>query len=56
MYKSEDPDMDKVWYEEVQGSFGKTDQEHNLCERRKITKASRRWTQKRKKIVIPGPS
>jgi hypothetical protein len=35
IYKSEERDMDKVWYDETQKSFGKVVQEKNLCERTK---------------------
>ena len=48
IYKSEERDMDKVWYDETQKSFGKVVQEKNLCERNKAVKAARKWTLKRR--------
>ena len=48
IYRSEERDMDKVWYDETQKSFGKAVQEKNLCERNKAVKAARKWTLKRR--------
>ena len=56
IYISEERDTDKVWYYEIQDSFGKAEREKNLCERRKIVKASRKWTPQREGTVTLGPS
>ena len=48
MYKNESRGMDMVCYDEVQESLGKAEYERNLCERRKVVKACRQWTLKRR--------